>query len=97
MRRSPSASKQVFIVGRQPHSTASARALFFARGLRRAENRSSRGLGGIAVAAAATVLERFPFVPRVEHFAGRAALVLADNAVLGHEVDESRSAAIADA
>src|SRR5579863_5106381 len=42
------------------------------------------------------VLERFPLIPRVEDLAGRAALELADDAVLGHEVDEPGCAAVAD-
>src|SRR5437879_1331303 len=42
------------------------------------------------------VLEGFPLLPGVEDLAGRAALVLADDPVLGHEVDQPGGAAVAD-
>src|SRR5690242_6406400 len=45
----------------------------------------------------APVFERFPVVPRVKDLPRRAALELADDSVLGHEVDEPGRAAVADA
>src|SRR4051812_32256196 len=45
----------------------------------------------------AAILERLPVLPGVEDFAGRAALEFADDAVLGHEVDQAGGAAVADA
>ena len=74
-------------------------------GLRRSSPRP-RSLAGSATPAEAlrrragglaAVLEGFPVLPRVEDFAGRAALELADDAVLGHEVDQPGGAAVADA
>src|SRR5208337_5682920 len=43
------------------------------------------------------VLERLPFLPRVKDLARLALLELADDAVFGHEVDQPRGAAVADA
>ena len=51
--------------------------------------------GGVAGGLVA-VLQGFPFFPVIQDFAGGAGLELADDAVLGHEVDQAGGAAVAD-
>src|SRR5262249_50725249 len=43
------------------------------------------------------IFQLFPLIGRVQHFASVAAVVGADNAVLGHEVNEASGPAVADA
>ena len=58
---------------------------------RRLVRTRSPALAGLGAA------HRFPIFDRDHHFAGLRAVVLADDAVLGHEVDQPRRPAVADA
>src|SRR4051812_38441140 len=57
----------------------------------RAITRSRRRFGGLAA-----ILHGLPFLPAIEDLACRAALELADDAILGHEVDEPGRATVPD-
>ena len=49
------------------------------------------------VVSGGSAFNRLPLLHSVEHFAGLAAIIIADNAIFGHIIDQAGSPAVANA